>query len=188
MVGSGLLQFGKARKIQHPRRYGCLKRPSWLFATAHWRHARGIASIINWHDQNLSGSLPASACCPFNGLGHLFGHFIHNDYFTFDLWQNIDYIFSASVDSARSAWPLKSRDLKTVGPYMPTPDSASQTSSNFNGWMTVSILFINIGERCVRDSRYEVRIRRLSLIDLDVVLREADKVAMMSLRLMIPSR
>jgi hypothetical protein len=123
MVGNGLLQFGKARKIQHPRRYGCLKRPSWLFATAHWRHARGIASIINRHDQNLSGSVPASACCPFNGPGHLFGHFIHNDndYFMFDLWQNIDYIFSASVDSARFVWPLKSGDLNTLGPYMPNP-------------------------------------------------------------------
>jgi hypothetical protein len=77
--------------------------------------------VIYRHNQNLGVFVPPGVRGALDGLGHLFCHFIHNEYFTFDLWQNIDYIFSASVDSARSVWPLKSGDLNTVGPYMPNP-------------------------------------------------------------------
>jgi len=70
-----------------------------------------------------------------------------------------------------------------------TSPRASLISSSLNRWMTASIVFHEVlAMVALGGSRYQLRMRCFTLTDCFAVPRATDKVAMMSLRLMMPRR
>jgi hypothetical protein len=91
--------------VGHGRNH-CLHRVTTAFTRA------DADRFVNCRDENLSITNPACLCRILNGVNYPFGHGIVNNDLDFDLWQEINNIFSTAIKLGVAFLATKSLGLK----------------------------------------------------------------------------